>query len=121
MVTDIPISFIDRLGHVRHRGRVEDIRPRGAFGRHDLRRLVVPGGQQDNLGQERGHHALVARECPQQGGEKLSFSQCSLASFKSSVIPRTGYRVTVSSELVVSRRDSVHACNGWTIKVSFML
>ena len=74
MVTDIPI-FTDRLGHMRHRGRVEDIRPRGAPGRHDLRRLVVPGGQQDNLGQERGHHALVARECPQQGGEKLRFSQ----------------------------------------------
>ena len=84
----ICILLIDRLGHVRRRGRVESIRPRGALGRRDLRRVVVPGGQQGALGQERGYHALVARERPQQGREKLSLTSCSLATFKSSVIPK---------------------------------
>ena len=108
---------------MRHRGRVESIRPRGTLGRHDLRRVVVPGGQQVALEQERGYHALVARECPQQGGEKLSWTDRSLAPIKSSVISKhlcecvllreagtaAGWKVEyVNSELVVSRRKSIH-------------
>ena len=39
-------ALAGRHGHVRHRGRMEGVRPRGAPGRHVLRHMVVQPRQQ---------------------------------------------------------------------------